>query len=187
MTTRFFAVAKGWGDKAIQLPQRGTKGSAGYDFRSAEDVVVPSMLAYIADSLKRSPEGYEHIGGESYVRPEHHSLDPNTDILKPVLVPTGVKASMYDNEFLGIYNRSSNAKKGIHLANHTAVIDKDYFENPDNDGHIMLPILNLSPKDLKIKKGDRIAQGIFHQYQVVENELEVTDKRTGGWGSTGTN
>jgi dUTP pyrophosphatase len=40
---RGFEVAKGFEDKGIQLPICETTRSAGYDFESAEDVIIPSI------------------------------------------------------------------------------------------------------------------------------------------------
>ena len=58
--------------------------------------------------------------------------------MKPTLIKTGIKAYMQDDEVLILANRSSNpGKKGLILANSIGVIDKDYYGNPDNDGHIM--------------------------------------------------
>ena len=101
------------------------------------------------------------------------------------LIPTGLKAYMKPYEWLGIYIRSSLAVKyGIVLANSVAVIDSDYYNNPDNEGHIMLPVRNVSKAVYNIRKGDRIAQGIFHQYYRVNGDK--TDRsRIGGIGSTG--
>lgn len=83
------------GYEYVNLPQRKTKQSAGYDIESAiDDVITP---------------------GETK------------------LIPTGIKAYMDENEWLGIYIRSSIAVKyGIILANSVAVIDSDYYNNPDN-------------------------------------------------------
>lgn len=101
------------------------------------------------------------------------------------LIPTGIKVYMDENEWLGIYIRSSLAiKYGLILANSVAVIDSDYYNNPDNEGHIMLPIRNVSGMPYTVKKGDRIAQGIFHRYYKVDNDSADGD-RTGGIGSTG--
>lgn len=45
---------------------------------------------------------------------------------------------MPDDEYLMLCNRSSNPKKkGLILANSIGIVDSDYYENPDNDGHIM--------------------------------------------------
>ena len=43
MAKRGFEVAKGFEDKGINLPKRGTANAAGYDFEAAEDVVIPSL------------------------------------------------------------------------------------------------------------------------------------------------
>ena len=40
---RGFEIAKGFEDKGINLPERKTKYSAGYDIEAAEDTVVPSF------------------------------------------------------------------------------------------------------------------------------------------------
>ncbi len=40
MKKRFFEVAKGYENKGINLPERKTKYSAGYDVEAAEDVVI---------------------------------------------------------------------------------------------------------------------------------------------------
>ena len=40
---RGFEVAKGFEDKEINLPERKTKYSAGYDIEAAEDVIIPSF------------------------------------------------------------------------------------------------------------------------------------------------
>ena len=40
---RGFEIAKGFEDKGINLPERKTKFSAGYDIESAEDVIIPSF------------------------------------------------------------------------------------------------------------------------------------------------
>lgn len=135
------------GYEYVNLPQRKTKQSAGYDIESAiDDVITP---------------------GETK------------------LIPTGLKAYMCENEWLGIYIRSSIAVEyGIALANSVAVIDSDYYNNPDNEGNIMLPIRNVSGMPYTVKKGDRIAQGIFHRYYKVDNDSADGD-RTGGIGSTG--
>lgn len=135
------------GYEYVNLPQRKTKQSAGYDIESAiDDVITP---------------------GETK------------------LIPTGIKAYMDENEWLGIYIRSSIAiKYGIILANSVAVIDSDYYNNPDNEGHLMLPIRNVSRMPYTVKKGDRIAQGIFHQYYKIDDD-SADDDRIGGIGSTG--
>ena len=102
----------------------------------------------------------------------------------PTLIPTGIKAYMLDDEVLYLYNRSSNPKKkGLILANSVGVIDKDYYGNPDNDGHIMFAFYNVKDEDITIKKGEAIGQGIFMKYLVTDND-NASGKRMGGFGST---
>ena len=103
---------------------------------------------------------------------------------KPTLVKTGLKAYMQDDEVLKLYNRSSNpGKKGLILANSVGVIDKDYYENPDNDGHIMFAFYNVKAEDVEIKKGDAIGQAIFEKYFVTDDD-DAQGARIGGFGST---
>lgn len=141
--------------------------------------------------------GFEKVSGYEYVNfPKRktkqsagYDIESAVNVVinpgETKLIPTGIKVYMDENEWLGIYIRSSIAVKyGIVLANSVAVIDSDYYNNPDNEGHIMLPIRNVSGMPYTVKKGDRIAQGIFHRYYKVDNDSADGD-RTGGIGSTG--
>lgn len=104
--------------------------------------------------------------------------------MAPTLVKTGLKAYMQDDEVLLLYNRSSNPKKkGLILANSVGVIDKDYYGNPDNDGHFMFSFFNIKDEDIVIKKGEAIGQGIFQKYLTVDNDV-AEGERVGGFGST---
>ena len=100
---------------------------------------------------------------------------------KPTLVKTGIKAYMEDDEMLLLYNRSSNpGKRGLILANSVGVVDKDYYGNPDNDGHIMFAFYNIKDEDVEIKKGDAIGQAIFQKYLVTDND-DANGERVGGF------
>ena len=103
---------------------------------------------------------------------------------KPTLIKTGIKAYMVDDEVLILANRSSNpGKKGLILANSIGVIDKDYYGNPDNDGHIMFAFYNIKDEDIEIKKGDCIGQAIFQKYLIADDD-SAEGERIGGFGST---
>lgn len=148
---RGFEIAKGFEGNQINLPERKTKYSAGYDVEAAEDVIIPSF--------KKG--------------------------MKPTLVKTGIKAYMGDNEYLMLANRSSNpGKKGLILANSVGIIDKDYYGNPDNDGHIMFAFFNVKDEDIEIKKGDTIGQAIFMPFLIADGD-NAEGERLGGFGSTG--
>lgn len=141
--------------------------------------------------------GFEKVSGYEYVnflkrktkQSAGYDIESAVNVVinpgETKLIPTGIKVYMDENEWLGIYIRSSIAVKyGIVLANSVAVIDSDYYNNPDNEGHLMLPIRNVSGMPYTVKKGDRIAQGIFHRYYKVDDDSADGD-RTGGIGSTG--
>lgn len=104
--------------------------------------------------------------------------------VKPVLVPTGLKAYCQEDEFYSIVNRSSGASKGIVLANGIGIIDADYYNNPNNDGHFQILVFNVLDHDITIHKGDRIAQVIFQKFLIVDGDQSDTKERTGGIGST---
>ena len=104
--------------------------------------------------------------------------------MNPTLIKTGLKAYMQDDEVLLLYNRSSNPKKkGLIVANSVGVIDKDYYGNPDNDGHIMFAFYNIKEEDITIKKGEAIGQAIFQKYLVTDDDV-AEGERVGGFGST---
>ena len=129
-------------------PRRGTKHSAGYDFISPVEIVIPAH--------------------------------------KMAKIPTGVKAAMNEDEILSIYPRSSiGFKTGIRLANTVGIVDSDYYNNSDNEGHIFIKFYNPTDEDYLIHIGDKIAQGIFTKYLIVDDEEEILTERSGGLGSTG--
>ncbi|MDO4203446.1 MAG: dUTP diphosphatase [Selenomonadaceae bacterium] len=102
-----------------------------------------------------------------------------------VKIATGLKAYMQDDEYLGIHIRSSlGINRQLMLANSQGVIDADYYNNPDNEGHIIIAMRNMGSEPVSINKGDRIAQGIFYRYLVADDDT-AEGARTGGFGSTG--
>ena len=104
--------------------------------------------------------------------------------IKPTLIKTGLKAYMQEDEVLLIVPRSSGPKKqGILFPHSTGVIDADYYENIDNDGHIFVQCINIKDTDVVIKKGETIAQAIFQKFLIIDND-NAEGKRTGGFGST---
>lgn len=120
-----------------------------------------------------------------------YDIESAEDIVIPALskkvVKTGLKAKMSNDLVLLIHIRSSMAfKKNLSLVNSVGVIDADYYNNEDNEGHILVGLYNNSNKDVEIKKGERIAQGIFVNYVFTENDDEQEKEiRIGGIGSTG--
>ena len=103
-----------------------------------------------------------------------------------VLIPTGIKAKLNSDEFLGIYIRSSlGFKYNLRMCNQVGIIDSDYYNNSSNEGHIFVKLKNEGDNDIILKKYDRYVQGIIQKYYIVDNEKEVEDIRVGGIGSSG--
>lgn len=103
------------------------------------------------------------------------------------VIPTGIKAVFNEDEMeswhLQMYVRSSvGIKDGVVLTNGTGVIDPDYFMG-ENDGDMMLALMNTSEKLVKYKAGDRICQAVFVLHGITSDDAATGD-RTGGIGST---
>lgn len=113
----------------------------------------------------------------------------STTIISPgtvQLVPTGVKAYMQEGEVLKVYARSSLAlKKQLMLANGVGVVDHDYYNNEINEGHIFVPLYNFGSTTISVEVGEKIAQGLFEKYYLADQDEPSTQKRNGGFGSTG--
>ena len=99
-------------------------------------------------------------------------------------IPTGIKAQMNPSEVLLIFIRSSlGTKYHITLSNQTGIIDSDYYNNEDNEGHIFIVIQNNGNTSQTFKKYDRFAQGIFIKYLKTDDD-DIKETRKGGFGST---
>lgn len=103
---------------------------------------------------------------------------------KPTLVSTGMKCQLDPGTYLELSVRSScPLKHWLILANSVGIIDADYYNNPDNEGEIFFQMINLSPFDIILRKGDIIGQGIIKPYLTTEDD-NASGQRTGGFGST---
>lgn len=133
-----------------------------------------------------SPRGF--IGSEEFLPKRATIGSAGYDFVAPynIRVPsngvakiyTGATVYMLSDEVLKIYPRSSMAiKRGVTLVNDVAIIDSD-FRN-----EIVLALHNNSMSAVTIKKGEKIAQGIFQKYLTCGDEPSVV--RNGGIGSTG--
>lgn len=106
---------------------------------------------------------------------------------KVTIVPTGLKAYMQNDEYLGLHVRSGiSIKNNISCINNVGIVDADYYGNAENEGHIMVPLINHGDEPFTISRGMRVAQGIFYKYLTVDgDEAGVGEAREGGFGSTG--
>lgn len=157
------------------LPVRKTAKSAGYDFTVAEDIIIPSYQKL----LNKFPKNQINL-----VSLEGMSILTKNLKAKPTLVPTGIKCELNDNTYLELSVRSScPLKYWLILANGVGIIDADYYNNPDNEGHIYFQMINLSPYDIQLHKGDVIGQGIIKYYLTTDDD-NASGERLGGFGST---
>ena len=176
-----FEVISKYTDAGLSLPVRKTKASAGYDFQVAEDTLIPSYFKLV-DKIMNATHETCHTAG-SFTLSEMAQLTKDFRA-KPTLVPTGIKCEVPEDMYLELSVRSScPLKHWLILANCVGIIDADYYNNPDNEGHIFFQIINLSPFDIVLKKGDTIGQGILKKYYVTDNDA-ADGFRAGGFGST---
>ena len=190
-----FEIVSKYADAGLPLPVRATANSAGYDFVVAKDTILKPYedhdreLRLLHDvSLQQVLSNlFESAKGTTVTQPL-----TLTDIAnltgkhknRPTLVSTGMKCKLDPGTYLELSVRSSTPlKHWIVLANGVGIIDADYYNNPDNEGEIFLQLINLSPYDILLKKGEKIGQGIIKQYLTTEDDAATGD-RLGGFGST---
>ena len=162
MRNRGFEIISNYKNEDIHLPVRKTKNSCGYDFESAENIEIPSIWHQAFNAIKNNDKA----------------------LIKPTLVPTGIKSYFNEDEVLILANRSSGPiKKGLVLSNSIGIIESDYYNNPSNEGHLMFSFYNFFPFTISIKKGEIIGQGMFQKFLKTDND-NTTAIRTGGFGST---
>lgn len=194
---RFEKISKYKDDEGIIIPYRKTADSAGYDFYCAEDTVIfptvdigAGFLAKLSNKISANSENKEQALTEWLNKNKYLTLDEvaayNKEFYTKVdLVPTGIKCYLPHGYYLQLSVRSSlPLKHWLIMANSIGVIDADYYNNPDNEGHIYFQLINLGQYPIIIKKGDCFGQGIILPYNVT-NEDNTTAARVGGFGSTG--
>lgn len=127
---------------------------------------------------KRSSAG---SAGYDIHTPYAFTLKPGEDIK----VPTGLKCKIKNGWFLMAVPRSGMGfKYYARLANTVGVIDSDYYNNENNEGHMFVKIRNEGDKDIVVEKFDRICQMIFVPFGITEDD-DCDTERTGGFGSSG--
>lgn len=141
------------------------------------------MSAYADQGIDLPTRKTGCSAGYDLAAAEDMSLEPG----RVTLVPTGLKAYMQPDEYLGIHVRSGfSIRNRVSCVNNEGIIDADYYGNADNEGHIFVALVNLGDNSVQIKKGTRIAQGIFYRYLTVDGDAAgVGAARSGGMGSTG--
>lgn len=100
------------------------------------------------------------------------------------LIPTGLRIELPVGFEAQIRPRSGLAlKHGVTVLNTPGTIDSDYR------GELMVLLVNFSNEDFIVEDGERIAQMIIARHETAEfelvDDLEETERGTGGYGHTG--
>ena len=116
----------------------------------------------------------------------HACLDDPV-VLAPMerrMIPTGIAVAIPKGFEVQIRARSGlSIKHGITMVNGVGTIDADYR------GEMGVLLINLGQEAFTIEPGMRIAQMVVARYETISwdvvDELDETDRGTGGYGSTG--
>lgn len=139
-----------------------------YPIHSYKDIVIPVRKTV-------NSAGYDFHLIEDII------IEPNEE----KIIKTAIKAYMLPDEFLMIIIRSSlGFKHNLRLKNQLGIVDSDYYNNIDNEGHILVAVKNEGYIPVELKKGEAFVQGIFQKFLVADFEQEPTNFRIGGIGST---
>ena len=112
---------------------------------------------------------------------EDHSVEPG----KIGIVPSNLIVEVPKGYMLVVASRSSTPlKKGLTPPHGFGIIDHDYCGPEDEIGVL---VYNFSNKNVEIKRGEKIAQGVFVKIDKFQWEevSEMTGETRGGFGSTG--
>ncbi len=119
------------------------------------------------ESIKIPKRDSEATAGYDICILKDIEIKPN-EILK---IPTGLKSYFEKDEVLFLVVRSSMGfKYNIRLCNQIGIVDSDYYNNKDNEGHIWLKIQNEGIETVNLKKGEAIVQGIFVKYLTTKSD-----------------
>jgi len=151
--------------KDVEIPIISKSGDAGADAR-----IVGFKRIVISDSKKELEE----------IKADTYTLKP----LERIGCPLGFATAIPKGYYFKVVPRSGLALwEGLSIVNSPGTIDSGYRNE------WMAIIVNLSNKEVTLKKGERICQiilGKLHSYQFVETEvLSESERALGGFGSTG--
>ena len=141
------------------------------------------VMNWVENNLKLPTRSTSNAAGYDFILP----VDITIPAGKQVVIPTFIKSQLDFDKVLELYPRSSyGIKKGLSLANTVGVIDADYYNNQDNEGHILVCYRNNTETDVNLSQGDKFVQGVIKQFFVVEDDAYGQGNlRTGGIGSSG--
>ena len=151
-----------------QLPRYETPESAGCDLRAELNLINEKFL-FNAEAFST----LDNLVTELIIYPGGRAL-----------IPTGIKMALPVGFEAQVRPRSGLAlKHGITVLNTPGTIDSDYR------GDVGVVLINHGTEPFVVNQGDRIAQLVITQITQVQfvpvDELQETNRGTGGFGSTG--
>ena len=144
------------------------------------EVISEEFRIHKNNEIKLPRRATSHSSGYDFYSPVRIIVPPH----ESVLVMSDVKAYMQSDEELLMFPRSGLGIKGIIIRNTIGKIDSDYYSNIKNDGNIGISIWNTTDNPFVIEEGDRVCQGSFYKYLIIDNDNPISEKRVGGFGST---
>ncbi len=131
----------------------------------------------LSDKALVPTKGSAQAAGYDLYSTEEYELAPGERRAFKTDISMAIPASLYGR----VAPRSGLAvKKGIDVM--AGIIDSDYR------GEILVVLINLGKDTVKISIGDKIAQIIFEQHFpqnfTLSDDLNITERGTGGFGST---
>lgn len=165
---------------AITKANQGIKAGDSFAYNE-EQLIADAKVVY--DNIKLPKRATKGSAGYDFSFPYGTTeLNPGVS----VLIPTGIKCEIAEGWVLKEYPRSSlGFNYRIQLDNTVGIIDSDYYNNPKNEGHIMIKITNDSREHMTcvLETGSNFCQGIFVPYGITIDD-DVIATRKGGIGST---
>ena len=141
----------------------------------------PALHGYEAEEalewLRLPIRSTANSAGYDFFSPFDVKAKAGETVSVPLLVKLSVSEDEPKNFVLLIFNRSGlSLKQGLRLDNAVGVVDADYRQ--------CIWFQATATKDIEIAKGQRICQGVFMPFLVVDGD-EAIGERNGGFGSTG--
>ena len=134
---------------------------------------------FLYEEYKLPQRKTKYSAGYDFLAIEDFEIKPG-EIKK---IPTGYKSNFQNDEMLMLLVRSSMGfKYNIRMCNQVGIVESDYYNNQDNEGHLFVALQNEGDKTFNVKKGESYAQGIFTKFLTCGDE--VSEVRSGGIGST---
>ena len=170
-------------NQELNMPKYATDGSVGVDLIVREDTLVPcnKFIHNIKDIFQ---EMLKVIAYQESNKIETMIGElPDSFNFKRTMIPLNIQVQYPENKWGLLVPRGSLYKeKGIVQSNSVGIIDTDFCSEH------WFPAINLSNKDVLIKKGEAICQLIFltfEQVKLIEGEVRQHEKHNGNGSTNG--